>query len=197
MDYYQAIASGFQESIELISVSVDALVEPIQLASGMCSDALLQEKKILSCGHGAGQSVAQIFTTSLLHRFEHERPALPALSLGSDSATLSALASTSPNELFSRQVRAVGQPGDILLCVAANEGSPAIIQAIRAAHEREMDVIVLSGGNNADIASLLLPEDVELYVPSARAPRVIELQTMIIHCLCELIEQSLFGNYDT
>lgn len=197
MDYYQAIASGFQESIELISVSVDALVEPIQQASGLCNTALLEERKILCCGIGAGQSVAQIFATSLLHRFEQERPALPAVSLGSDGATLSALASTSANDIFSRQVRALGQPGDVLLCVAGSEGNASIIQAIRAAHERDMAVLILSGRNSADISSLLLPEDVELHVPSARSPRIIELQTMIIHCLCELIEQSLFGNYDT
>lgn len=197
MDYFQSIASGFQESIELISVSVDGLVEPITLASSMCSDALLQEKKILCCGNGAGHAVAQIFSTSLLHRFEHERPALPALTLGSDSSTLSALASASANDVFSRQVRALGQPGDVLLCVAGTDGSASIIQAIRAAHEREMEVVVLSGGDNSDISSLLLPEDAELNVPSARAPRIIELQIMIIHCLCQLIEQSLFGNYDT
>ncbi|MCZ6830404.1 MAG: SIS domain-containing protein [Gammaproteobacteria bacterium] len=196
MDNYQAIAGGFQETVELITVSVDALVDHLQRASDVCIEALLQEKKILACGNGSGGAVAQIFSTNLLHRFEHERPSLPALSLGTDSATLSAIATSSAsNELYSKQVRALGQPGDVLLAVAGVENNGSIIQAIRAAHDRNMLVIVLSGGACGDISSLLLPEDVELHIPSTRAPRIIEMQTMIVHCLSELIDQSLFGSY--
>jgi D-sedoheptulose 7-phosphate isomerase len=198
MDNYQAIAGGFQETVELITVSVDGLVDHIQRAGDACVEALLQEKKILACGNGGGSAVAQIFSTSLLHRFEHERPALPALSLGTDSATLSAIATSSAsNELYSRQVRALGQDGDILLGIAGVDNNASIVQAVRAAHDRNMLVIVLSASSNGDISSLLLPEDIELYIPSNRAPRIIEMQTMIVHCLCKLIDQSLFGSYST
>ena len=196
MDNYQAIAGGFQETVELITASVDALVDHIQHASDACIEALLQEKKILACGNGGSGAVAQIFCTSLLHRFEHERPALPAMSLGTDSATLSAIATSSAsNDIYSKQVRALGQPGDILLGLAGVDNNGSIIQAVRAAHDRNMLVIVLSGSACADISSLLLPEDIELHIPSTRAPRIIEMQTMIVHCLCELIDQSLFGSY--
>ncbi len=198
MDNYKAIAGGFQETIELITMSVDGLVEHIQRASDTCVTALLQEKKILSCGNGCGGAVAQIFSSSLLHRFEHDRPALPAISLGTDSATLSAIATASgSNDIYSRQVRAIGQPGDILLGIAGTDNNGSIIQAIRAAHERNMQVVILSGGDGGDISSLLFPEDIELHIPSRREPRIIEMQTMIVHCLCELIDQSLFGSYST
>jgi D-sedoheptulose 7-phosphate isomerase len=197
MDNYQAIAGGFQETVELIMGSVDSLVDPIQRASDACIEALLQEKKILACGNGAAAAVAQIFSTSLLHRFEHERPALPAVSLGSDSAALSAIATSSAgNDMYSRQVRALGQPGDIMLGIASIDNNGSIIQAIRAAHDRGMLVIVLGGGAG-DISSLLLPEDMELNIPSTRAPRLVEMQTMVVHCLCELIDQSLFGSYSS
>jgi phosphoheptose isomerase len=198
MDNYQAITSGFRETIELISASIDGLVDDIQGAGEVCIEALLQEKKILTCGNGGGTAVAQIFSTNLLHRFEHERPALASVPLGADSATLSAIAASSAgNDLYAKQVRALGQAGDILLGVAGGDNNGSIIQAIRAAHDRSMQVIILSGGACGDISSLLLPEDIELHIPSARAPRIIEMQTMIVHCLCELIDQSLFGSYST
>ena len=197
MDNYDTIASGFQEVIELISVSVDQLEGPLQRAATMTTDALLAEHKILCCGNGPGAAVAQLFSIGLVHRFEHERPALPASCLSSDGSTLSALAtSVGSQEIYSRQIRGLGQAGDILLGVAAGEGNSAIIQAIRAAHDRDMGVIILSGGDCADISSLLLEEDIEIHVPSASAARVIELQTMIVHCLCKLIDQSLFGSYE-
>ena len=198
MDNYQAITSGFRETIELISISVDGLVDHIQAAGEACIEALLQEKKILTCGNGGGATVAQLFSTSLLHRFEHDRPALPSVALGADAATLSAITtSAASNELYAKQVRALGQAGDVLVGVAGGDNNGSIIQAIRAAHDRHMQVIILSGGACGDISSLLLPEDIELHVPSSRAPRIIEMQTMIVHCMCELIDQSLFGSYST
>ncbi len=197
MDTYEAIAGGFQQVIELISVSVDQLAEPALRAAAVASEALLADHKILCCGNGPGAAVAQLFSIGLVHRFEQDRPALPALCLSGDGVTLSAIATSSAtNEVYSRQVRALGQPGDILLGVAAADGNGSIIQAIRAAHDRDMTVIVLSGGDCADISSLLLPEDIEMHVPSRSSPRIIELQTMIVHCLCKLIDQSLFGSYD-
>jgi phosphoheptose isomerase len=198
MDNYEVVASGFQEVIELISISVDQLAVPVQSAARLSTDALLGENKILCCGNGPGAAVAQLFSVGLVHRFEQDRPALPALCLSGDGAALSAIAAASTGQdIYSRQVRALGQAGDVLLGIAAGEGNSSIIQAIRAAHDREMAVIVLSGGDCADISSLLLPEDIEIHVPSTSAPRIIEIQTMIVHCLCKLIDQSLFGSYET
>jgi D-sedoheptulose 7-phosphate isomerase len=196
MDYYKAIASGFQETIELISMSVDDLVPHIQQATELCSQALLNEHKILACGNGSGGALAQIFCSNMLHRYEHDRPALPAMALSSDASTISAIAATSGSgEIYAKQVRALGQSGDILLGIASGQGNASIIQAIRAAHDRDMTVIILSGGDCPDISSLLLPEDCQMHVNNPRIPRIVAMQTMLIHCICELIDQSLFGSY--
>jgi phosphoheptose isomerase len=195
MSTYEAIATDFQQILELVSVSVDDLVVPLERAVDVCNQALLGEHKILCCGNGPGAAVAQLFSIGLVHRFDQERPALPAVNLGGDGATLTAITSSSSNEVYSRQVRAVGQAGDALLAVAASDNNGSLIQAIRAAHERDMLVVLLSGGDCKDVSSLILPEDVEIHVNSSSAPRIIEMQTMIVHCLCKLIEHALFGNY--
>ncbi len=195
MSTYDAIATDFQALMELVSVSVDTLIEPLEHSVSICQQALLNERKILCCGNGPGAAVAQLFSIALLHRFETERPALPAISLSADGATLSALSAGGSNDLFSRQIRALGQPGDVLLAVAASASNASLIQAIRAAHEREMLVVLLSGGDCTDVSSLISADDSEIYVNSSSGPRIIELQTMIVHCLCKLIDQALFGIY--
>ncbi|MEP5764456.1 MAG: SIS domain-containing protein [Halieaceae bacterium] len=197
MDTYDSIAEDFQQVIELISVSVDTLAEPLERSVNACSQALLGENKILCCGNGPGAAVSQIFSAGMIHRFEQERPALPALCLSGDGATLSAIATAATNEIYSRQVRALGQGGDVLLAVAAGDGNGSIIQAIRAAHERDMVVILLSGGDCTDVSSLMLPEDIEIYVSTNSPARIVEMQTMIVHCLCKLIDQTLFGSFTT
>jgi len=196
MDNYDTIAGAFQEVIELLSASVDTVAEPLQRAAEVCTEALLAERKILCCGNGPGAAVAQLVSIGLMHRLERDRPALPATCLSGDGGTVSAIATAAgSHEIYARQVRALGQAGDILLGVASGEGNSSIIQAIRAAHDRHMIAIVLSGGDRADISSLLLPEDIEIRVSSLSTPHLVELQTMIAHCLCKLVDQSLFGGY--
>lgn len=195
MSTYESVAGEFQGILELASVSVDSLVEPLERAVSIATPALLNENKILCCGNGPGAAVAQLFSLGLVHRHEQERPALPAVNLCGDGVTLSALGTGSSNDIYARQVRAIGQAGDVLLAVAANEGNGSIIQAIRAAHDREMLVILLSGGDCVDVSSLTLPEDVEIYVDSRSGPRIVEMQTMIVHCLCKLIDEALFGSF--
>ena len=196
MDHYQTIASGFRETIELISLSVDQLVPQLRQASELCSRTLLAEGKILACGNGTGNALAQIFCASLLHGYEHDRPALPAMALSGDAHTLSAMATdNSGSEVYACQVRALGQAGDLLLAVTGSEDKASIAQAIAAAHDRDMAVIVLSGGNSQDLSGSLLEEDCRLHVDSQRAPRIAEMHIMLIHCLCEQIDQSLFGSY--
>ena len=195
MSTYELVAEEFQSIIELISFSVDALVEPLKQAVEMVTPALLSENKVMCCGNGPGAAIAQLFSIGLVHRYLQDRPALPAMNLCGDGATLSALGTTHSNEIYARQIRAIGQPGDVLLAVAASDGNGSIIQAIRAAHDREMLVVLLSGGDCKDVSSLTLPEDVEIYVDSTSGPRIIEMQTMIVHCLCKLIDRELFGNF--
>lgn len=197
MDYYQIISENFQSTIETIAASVDTLAEPIELASQLLVQALLADRKIMACGNGVDGAQAQLFTTGLMSRFEIDRPALPALALAGDGASVTAIAQASGiNDIYSRQVRALGQAGDILLCINSSGESSNLLRAIQAAHERNMAVVVLSNMRDGELGSLLQAGDVELRVGSLRRPRIVELHTMALHCLCELIELNLFGSYN-
>lgn len=197
MDYYQIIAQNFQDTIETIALSVDNLAEAIDRGSQLLVTALLEDHKIVSCGNGVDAALAQLFSSNLLNRFEQERPALPALALGTDSASSSAIVQGSgADELFSRQLRALGQAGDVLLCINSSSGGGSLQRAIQAAHERNMTVILLSNTGDEELGALLGAQDVEMRIDAARQPRIVELHTMLIHCLCELIDHSLFGTYN-
>ena len=196
MDFYQIIAGNFQSSIESISLTVDGLAAPIEQSTQLMTSALLEDHKIIVCGNGPDAALAQLFSCTLLSQLENERPALPALCLSSDASSLTAIATSSGlNDLFSRQVRALGQSGDILLCISSGDGHANLIRAVQAAHERNMKVIALSNPDSGELSTLITAEDVEMQVDAARRPRVLEIQVMVIHTLCELIDRALFDSY--
>lgn len=197
MDYYQIIADNFQNTIETIAMSVDTLAETIERSSQLMVRALLADRKIIACGNGVDAALAQLFACNLLNRFEEDRPALPALTLGSDSASVTAIARTSGfNDIFSRQLRALGQAEDVLLCINSSQGTGNLVRAVQTAQERNMGVIVMSNSGDGELGALLRPEDVELRVPTTRQVRIVEMHTMALHSICELIDQSLFGTYN-
>jgi phosphoheptose isomerase len=197
MDYYQNIAENFQSTIEGISLSVDELAGPIAQASQLMVQALLEDRKIVACGNGVDAALAQLFASLLLSRFERERPALPALSLSGEGAALTAISHSSGfNEVFSRQLRALGQSGDVLLCISSGGGANNLLRAVQAAHARNMKVVALSNAGDPELGTLIRAEDVVLRIDAARQPRVVELQVMALNCLCELIDHSLFGSYN-
>jgi D-sedoheptulose 7-phosphate isomerase len=141
--------------------------------------------------------VAQLFACNLLNRFEEDRPALPALTLSADTASLTAIAHASSfNDIFSRQLRALGQAQDVLLCINSSGSAGNLLRAVQTAHERDMSVILMSNSGAGELGALIRPEDVELRVPATRRGRIVELHTMAIHSLCELIDHSLFGTYN-
>ncbi len=196
MDYYETIAGHFQDTIETIAMSVDDLAGPIESASQMMTRALLDDRKVIACGNGADAAMAHLFAGALLSRFERDRPALPALALGGDGATLGAIGSSAGlNDIFSRPLRALGQPGDVLLCISSASADSNLLRAVQAAHERHMDVVALSNSGGGQLGTLIRAEDIDIRVEAARRPRVIEVHTMVINCLCELIDLSLFGPY--
>jgi len=197
MDFYQRIADIFQQTIEVIAMSVDNLAQPIEQASQLMTDALLQDCKIVACGNGADAAISQLFVSNLLSRFEHDRPALPAMSLGLDAASLTGIAtSNSLDDVFSRQVHALGKEGDILLCVSSDGAQRNLSNAVQAAHDRNMSVVALSNSNDSQLRALLAEGDVELAITADRQPRIIELHAMTTQCLCEMIELNLFGHLD-
>lgn len=197
MDAYDTISSQFQNTIETIAMSVDALAPGINAGSALMAQALLNDRKIVACGNGPDAAMATLFSGHLLSRYETERPALPAIALGSDSAAASAIITDSGiNDVFSRPLRALGSPGDVLLCITST-GAPAnLLRAVQAAHERNMAVVLMSNSGERELSNLLDSDDVVIQVPSEHTGRVLEMHTMILHCLCTLIEHTLFGNYN-
>jgi D-sedoheptulose 7-phosphate isomerase len=195
MDMHARIRQLFQASIDTKLVAMQELVPSIEQAGQVMVQALLSEGKILACGNGGSAGDAQHFSSELLNRFERERPSLPALALTTDSSTITSIANDySYNEIFSKQIRALGQPGDVLLAISTSGNSANVIQAIQAAHDREMIVVALTGRDGGDMAALLLPEDVEIRVPSKVTARIQEVHLLTIHCLCDQIDNQLFGS---
>ena len=171
------------------------MADPIAAAIDAMTHSLMSNGKILACGNGGSAADAQHFAAELLNRFELERPPLAALALTTDSSTLTSIANDYDfSQVFSKQVRALGQPGDVLLAISTSGNSANVIQAIQAAHDREMLVVALTGRDGGGMASLLLPEDVEIRVPSKVTARIQEVHLLAIHCLCDLIDRQLFGS---
>lgn len=195
MESIQQIQRLFQESIETKSRALPLLSDPIAGAAQLIFSRLVQGNKVLSCGNGGSAGDAQHFSSEMLNRFERERPGLPAMALTTDTSTLTAIANDySFEQIFSKQVSALGNPGDLLLAISTSGGSANVNKAVRAAHEREMDVIALTGREGGELATLLEGQDIEIRVPSSSTARIQETHLLVIHCLCDLIDRKLLGN---
>ena len=190
----QRVRQLFAESIETKMKAADVLPDAI-LAAGQCMvECLLNGGKILSCGNGGSAGDAQHFSSELLNRFERERPALPAMALTTDASTVTSIANDySYNEIFSKQIRALGNQGDVLLAISTSGNSANVVQAIQAAHDRGMKVVSLTGRDGGKMASLAAPGDVEVRVPAQSTARIQEVHLLVIHALCDHIDQQLFG----
>jgi len=197
VDAEYRIRQHFQDSIQAKTQALETLTMPIAQAAESMTKALLSEHKILSCGNGGSAGDAQHFSSEMLNRFEMERPGLPAISLTTDTSTITSIANDySFNEVFSKQVRALGLAGDVLLAISTSGRSENVSQAIKAAHDRNMTVVVLSGRDGGSISSLLTEQDIEIRVPATSTARIQEVHILIIHCLCDLIDQQLLKQED-
>lgn len=190
----QRVRQLFAESIETKMKAAEVLPDAI-LAAGQCMvECLLNGGKILSCGNGGSAGDAQHFSSELLNRFERERPALPAVALTTDASTVTSIANDySYNEIFSKQIRALGNQGDVLLAISTSGNSANVVQAIQAAHDRGMKVVSLTGRDGGKMASMAAPGDVEVRVPAQSTARIQEVHLLVIHALCDHIDQQLFG----
>ncbi len=188
------IRAHFEESVAVNQASMEALIPTIASAADLMVGCLKNSGKILSCGNGGSAGDAQHFSAELLNRFEMERPGLAAVALTTDSSTLTAIANDYAYEqIFSKQVTALGNAGDCLLAISTSGNSPNIVKAIEAAHENQCRVVALTGGNGGKIAAVLGDDDIEIRVVSSRTARIQEIHLLTIHCLCDAIDQSLFG----
>ena len=194
MDNIERIQTHFSESIETIQQGLIDLPESIDKAAQQMVQALLNGNKILSCGNGGSAGDAQHFSAEMLNRFERERPSLPAIALSTDTSTLTSIANDYHyDEVFSKQIRALGTEGDVLLAISTSGQSPNVLAAIEAAHDRGLSVVALTGKDGGKMAGQLFPTDSEVRVPSNKTSRIQETHLLVIHCLCDLIDQTLFG----
>ncbi|HZP86933.1 MAG TPA: phosphoheptose isomerase [Burkholderiales bacterium] len=194
MDLVSRIRQHFAESAKLKQEAVKSLAEPLQRAAERMVACLMSDGKIMSCGNGGSAADAQHFAAELINRFEMDRPGLAAIALTTDSSTLTSIANDFDFEqVFSKQVRALGQPNDLLLAISTSGNSRNVIEAIQAAHDRQIGVIALTGRNGGMIGELLAPEDIHLCVEHSNTARIQEVHILCVHCLCDAIDCILLG----
>jgi D-sedoheptulose 7-phosphate isomerase len=194
MDHVQRIRAHFADSAQLKLAAADALAPAIARAAEVLAECLLNDHKILACGNGGSAGDAQHFAAEMIGRFERERPELPAISLSTDTSIITAIANDySFEQVFAKQVRALGGAGDVLLGISTSGNSANVIAAIEAAHAREMRVVALTGKGGGRVGAMLAPTDVELCVPHDRTARIQEVHLLMIHCLCDAVDNTLLG----
>jgi len=197
MDMQARIRFNFEQSIRTKQDAMEALTGPIAQAAECMVDALMSNHKVMSCGNGGSAGDAQHFSSEMLNRFEMERPGLPAIALTTDSSTLTSIANDYCYEdIFAKQVRALGQSGDLLLAISTSGNSENLIRAIQAAHERDVTVIALTGRDGGRMADTLAGGDVEIRIPGTSTARIQEVHLLCIHCLCDLVDRRLLGVED-
>lgn len=194
MDLVSRISDIFSESAHLKLQCMDTLAVPIAAAAQLMVDCLKADGKILACGNGGSAADAQHFSSELLNRFEKERPGLAAVALTTDTSTLTSIANDySFEQIFSKQVRALGHEHDVLLAISTSGNSKNVIAAIEAAHESSMRVVALTGRNGGGIGELIAGGDVHICVPAHSTARIQEVHLLTLHCLCDAIDCLLLG----
>lgn len=189
------IKLNFTESIQTKINSADSIINIIAEASEEIVQALLEGHKILSCGNGGSACDALHFSSQMLNRFKQERPGLPAIALSSDIPTLTAIANDYHfSDIFAKQIRAIGQAGDLLLAISTSGNSTNIVNAIKAAHDKNMGVIALTGYDGGKIVDHLQEKDIEIRVPAYDTARIQETHLLVIHCLCDIVDFRLFSH---
>lgn len=188
------VTALFAESMETSALAAAAQAEPIANAAAAVVSCLLGGGKVLSCGNGRSAADAQYFSVQMQHRFERERPGLPAIALNSDAAMLTAIAiDDGIGAIFAKQVSALAHPGDVLFAMSVDGGAINTVAAVDEAHERQMRVIALTGRDGGELATRLRSDDIEIRTPAGEIARILENHRLVIHCLCDLIDLQLLG----
>lgn len=190
----ERIRDNFTESIQTKIAAADMLPEAIARAGKIIVSTLLNGGKILTCGNGGSAADAQHFSSELINRYERERPSLPCISLTTDTSTLTSIANDySYSQVFAKQIKGLGQSGDILFAFSTSGNSKSISEAIKTALSKDMLIITCTGKDGGEIAGLIGENDVEVRVPSNSTARIQEVHLVIIHILCDVIDNQLFG----
>jgi D-sedoheptulose 7-phosphate isomerase len=188
------VAAHFAESAKLKVAAAEVLTEPILRAAALFAGALRQGGKVLACGNGGSAADSQHFSAELLNRFERERAPLPAIALTTDTSTLTSIANDySYDQVFSKQIRALARPGDVLLAISTSGNSASVLEAMRAAHAARARIVALTGNGGGKMGPLLEQEDVHICVPHKVTARIQEVHLLALHCMCDAIDFHLFG----
>lgn len=194
IDLAARVSRHFSDSAQTKLNAVAALAQPIAQATEVMVQCLLANGKILACGNGGSAADSQHFAAELLNRFERERPGLAAFALTTDSSTLTSIANDYDySQVFSKQVLALGHPNDVLLAISTSGNSANVVAAVRAAHEREMKVVALTGRGGGELGKSLAADDVHVCVPHQVTARIQEVHLLTLHCLCDGIDCLLLG----
>jgi D-sedoheptulose 7-phosphate isomerase len=188
------VAAHFTESANLKLSASESLAAPIARGGALLAESLRGGGKVMACGNGGSAADSQHFAAELVNRFEMERPPLAAVALSTDTSTLTSIANDySYVQIFSKQVRALGRRGDVLLAISTSGNSANVIEAIHAAHELGVRVIALTGNGGGKMAAMLRADDVHVCVPHRVTARIQEVHLLVLHCLCDAIDFQLFG----
>ena len=194
----EIIQQNFSDSIAVKTKTAELLTPRIAAAVEKIIATLVNNQKILVCGNGGSHCDAQHFASEMINRYEMDRPSLPTIALGSEVPTLTSVANDySYHEIFAKQIRGLGQSGDLLMVISTSGQSPNIITAVKTAHSLGLTVLALTGRDGGELATLLNDDDLELRVPAEVTARIQEVHLLIIHNLCDLIDRKLFGEIST
>jgi len=194
MSLSQRIQSQFAESVAAKQAAMAVMATPIEAAIHLMADALRAGGKVMACGNGGSAADSQHFAAELLNRFEKERAPLAAIALTTDTSTLTSIANDyAYDQVFAKQVAALGHSGDVLLAISTSGNSPNVIEAMKIAHGRGVRVVALTGKGGGKMNELLAPGDVHLCVPAERTARIQEVHLLTLHCLCDGIDALILG----
>ncbi len=193
----QRIQQQFFDSADLMYAAADVLSKPIADAVEAVMGCITAGGKLMVCGNGGSASDAQHFAAEFVGRFERERPGLAALALTTDTAILTAIGNDYDfSSIFSKQVQALGTPGDVLVAISTSGNSANVLAAVEAAHAKDMTVVALTGRAGGKLGALLTDTDVHICVPHDRTARIQEIHGLALHCLCDAVDQQLLGEQE-
>lgn len=190
----ESVSNYLCEAIDAAASNIDSYSASVNDACDLITEALLADKKLIICGNGYASPLASLLTTCLMHQQEFERPSLPAINLSIDSTTISAIAKDGNyHQVYSKQIRAIGNPGDVMIALSIDGNCSNIVQAIQTAHEKEIPVVSIIGFDDGKISAMKEREDVEIKLFADSVARAMEAQLLVVNALCHQIENRLFG----